>query len=128
MLDVLGATLGRPLEPAHLVHPSGAQVRVDGMDDQRTVLVECWAHQGRARGSQPAKLMSDAVKLHWIAQTFDTTPELILCVSDKEAVQHLFGKSWRGRAIESLGVQIRHVDVAAEVMASVATAQLRQFR
>lgn len=69
MLDLLSAELGRSLEPARLTVPSGARVEIDGADDGRTVLVECWAHQGAPKAAQKHKVLSDALKLTWIAST-----------------------------------------------------------
>lgn len=61
MLDVLGQQLGRALGPATITVPSGARVEVDGADVGRTVLVECWAHQGKAKPAQKNKVLADAL-------------------------------------------------------------------
>lgn len=56
MLDLLGAELDRSLEPATLTVPAGARVEVDGADTERSVLVECWAHQGNPKAAQRHKV------------------------------------------------------------------------
>ena len=104
MLVALGARLGVALAPRRLFHPSGARVEIDGADNNLSVLVECWAHQGRARVAQKNKLVVDATKLNWIANALDPKPtRLILCVSDPAAVAHLSGLSWQAQAIRELG-------------------------
>lgn len=129
MLQVLSQSLGVPLAPRTLAHKSGARFEVDGAGVGMTVLVECWAHQGPAKVAQKNKLVADAVKLHWVAQSLEPRPQrLILCVSDQAAVKHLQGKSWHGAAIADLGVTLEVVELPEDVVASIVAAQKRQFR
>lgn len=104
-------------------------MEIDGADDDLRVLVECWAHQGPAKVSQKYKLVNDAVKMHWIAQSLTPPPKrLIICVSDGAAVRHLRGRSWQGQAIADLGVELCVVELPDEVVAAVSAAQTRQYR
>ncbi len=129
MLLSLGQRLGVKLAPRRFIHPSGARVEVDGADADVTVLVECWAHQGAAKAAQKYKLVNDAVKLHWIAQSLDPAPlRLIICVSDAAAISHLKGKSWHAHAIAELGATFEVVELPADLLAAIAAAQIRQFR
>lgn len=129
MLAVLGDRVGVRLTPRRFEHLSGASVNVDGADVDLTALVECWAHQGPAKGAQKLKLVNDAVKLHWIAQSLPTKARrLILCVSDEAAVRHLRGESWQGQAIAALGVEIEVTALPPEMVHSLIAAQTRQFR
>jgi hypothetical protein len=129
MLVALGKRLGLALSPRRLFHPSGARVEIDGADNNLTVLVECWAHQGPAKVAQKNKLMVDATKLNWIANALDPRPaRLILCVSDPAAVGHLSGVSWQAQAIRELGVEIEIVSLEAPVVAALIAAQKRQYR
>jgi hypothetical protein len=82
MLDLLGAQLGRELNPATITVPSGERVEVGGADASRAVLTECWAHQGPPKSAQRHKVLADAFKLAWIATTRYPRPQLILCLSD----------------------------------------------
>lgn len=129
MLAALGADLGIELAPRRLIHPSGARVEVDGADAALTTLVECWAHQGTSKVAQQSKLVKDAVKLHWIADSLDTAPQqLIICVSDAAAIRHLQGRSWQGQAIAALGVEFRVVTLPPDLVATIVETQRRQFR
>ncbi|MEU4779385.1 hypothetical protein [Micromonospora sp. NPDC023633] len=47
MLRLLSDRLGRELKPRKFMVADGARVEVDGADEDLTVLVEAWAHQGR---------------------------------------------------------------------------------
>lgn len=78
--------------------------------------------------AQKYKLVNDALKLYRIALPMTPTPRKILCVSDPAAVRHLGGRSWQGRAIRDLGVEIEVVALPHDIRASVAAAQERQFR
>lgn len=129
MLKVLGERLGVRLTPRRIEHLSGASVNVDGADVDLTALVEYWAHQGLAKPAQKLKLVNDAVKLHWIAQSRPPAARrLILCVSDEAAVRHLRGKSWQGQAITDLGVEIKVIALPPEIVNALIAAQTRQFR
>ena len=55
-----------PLNPERIPVPSGERVEVDGVDAHRTVVVECWAHQGAPKPAQRNKVLSHAFKLSWI--------------------------------------------------------------
>lgn len=127
MLAQLSADLGVELRAARLSSPSGAVIDVDGVSPDRSVLAECWAHQGPAKVAQKWKLVNDAAKLQWAASWLDPRPQkLFLCVSDEAAVAHLRGKSWQRQAIESMGVEIRVIELPEHVAAEVAEAQRRQ--
>lgn len=129
MLDRLSERFGVTLRPRRFVHPSGPRVELDGADDDLTVLVECWAHQGTAKVAQKSKLVTDAAKLHWVARSLDPPPErLVLCVSDPAAVRHLQGSSWQAAAIADLGVTIEVVELPSETVAAIVAAQQRQYR
>lgn len=129
MLALLGERLGVALAPRRLSHPSGAHVEVDGASEDLTVLVECWAHRGPAKVAQKYRLVNDALKLHWTARALVPIPRrLVLCVSDPRAVAHLRGRSWQGKAIADLGVDIEVVELPAATTAAIEAAQRRQFR
>lgn len=128
ILDALGERLGLVLNPRRLERPGGIRVEVDGADDDLTVLVECWAHQGPAKVAQKHKLVNDAVKLHWIGSTLTPVPRRILCVTDAAAVRHLRRRSWQAQAIRELGVEIEVVELPEPLRATVVAAQARQFR
>ena len=128
MLTALAEQLGTgPLAPWKVIR-DGVKYEVDGADEGRTVLAECWAHQGAAKGAQKQKLLTDALKLRVLADDLGTAPRLVLCVADERAIAHLRGRSWHGKALRTLGVEVAVVTLPAEVAADVAAAQTLQFR
>jgi hypothetical protein len=130
MLDLVGPRLGVALEPATITVPSGARVEVDGADVGRTVLVECWAHQGPPKSAQRHKVLSDALKLTWISTTIYPRPRLVLCMSDPLAAAPFqsTARSWAARALQDLGITISVVELPADVRHMVELAQERQYR
>lgn len=130
MLDLLGARLGVQLDPGRITVPSGARVEVDGTDVDRTILVECWAHQGKPKAAQRHKVLSDALKLTWIASTIYPRPRLVLCLSDQAAAAPFRGTSrtWAGQAFADLGITVEVVELPADVRAAIVAAQQRQYR
>jgi hypothetical protein len=130
MLDELGRQLGRELNPVKLTVPSGERVEVDGADADRSILVECWAHQGPPKSAQRHKVLSDAFKLTWISTTMYPRPRLVLCLSDPLAAAPFLPttRSWAARAFQDLGVTISVVDLPADLRQNLLLAQRRQYR
>lgn len=130
MLDLLGGTLGLTLEPATITIPSGARVEIDGADMDRTVLVECWAHQGPPKSAQRHKVLADAFKLTWISHTIYPRPRLILCLSDPAAAAPFLpsAKSWAAQALHDLDIGIRLVTLPDAIRQRLRQAQERQYR
>jgi len=130
LLDLLGERLGLRLDPARITIPSGARVEIDGTDSARSVLVECWAHQGPPKAAQKHKVLSDALKLTWIATTVYPRPRLILCMSDPAAAApfSVGARSWASQALADLGVEVAVVELPEATRAAILAAQHRQFR
>jgi hypothetical protein len=130
MLDILGQRLGLGLEPATISTPSGARIEVDGADSGRTVLVECWAHQGPPKSAQRHKVLADAFKLTWISRTMSPRPRLVLCLADTLAAAPFTpgGRSWAAQAFQDLSITIELVDLPHDVRHALLKAQQRQYR
>jgi hypothetical protein len=130
MLDLLGAQLGLELHPAAITIASGEHVKVDGADAARSVLVECWAHQGPPKSAQRHKVLADAFKLAWISSTLYPRPDLILCLSDPSAAASFLpgSRAWAARAFQDLGISVSVVTLPQELRERVLAAQRRQYR
>lgn len=130
MLDLLGAQLGRELNPDTITVPSGERVEVDGADAGRTVLAECWAHQGPPKSAQKHKVLADAFKLAWIGTTIYPRPQLILCLSDPlAAAPFLPGtRSWASRALQDNRIEVRIVSLPDDLRHRLLEAQHHQYR
>jgi hypothetical protein len=130
MLDLLGLQLGVALEPTRIDVADGTRVEVDGVDADRTVLVECWAHQGPPKVAQKHKVLADTLKLTWVATKIEPRPRLYLCLADPLAAKPFLpmSKSWAAHALRDLGVIIAVVDLPCEVRDGVRSAQQRQYR
>ena len=94
------------------------------------MLVECWAHQGPPKVAQKHKVLSDALKLTWIATTIYPRPRLILCLSDPDAAKPFVApaRSWAAAALQDFGVAVVVVDLPGDVRDGVWAAQRRQYR
>ena len=130
MLDLLGAQLGRELNPATITVPSGERVEVDGADVNRTVLAECWAHQGPPKSAQRHKVLADAFKLAWIGTTVYPRPQLILCLSDPLAAAPFLpgARSWASRALQDHRIEVCVVSLPDDLRHRLLEAQHRQYR
>ena len=130
LLDLLGLDLGVALDPTRIVVADGTWVEVDGADAGRTVLVECWAHQGPPKVAQKHKVLADSLKLSWIGTKIEPSPRLYLCLADPLAAKPFLpaSRSWAAHALRDLGITIAVLALPAEVRTRIRAAQQRQYR
>lgn len=123
ILDALGQTLGRPLSQGIVVLMDDVEVRPDGVDAERSVFVEVFAHVGKLRGGQRHKVSTDALKLLAIRAIYPEA-RLILAFADGEAAASVSG--WKAKTLAANGIEIRVVDLAPAERAKIEAAQTRQ--
>ncbi|SCF19424.1 hypothetical protein GA0074696_3334 [Micromonospora purpureochromogenes] len=129
MLALLAERLGCSLQPRRFALEDGSRVEIDGTDENLSVLVEAWAHQGPPKSAQKHKVLADAFRLMFVASTLPTPPRLVLCLSDPAAAHHFTSaRSWAATALRAFGVDVEVVELPAEVKAQVLAAQNRQYR
>lgn len=132
MLDLLELQLHCQLErPWRRPLPGGGRLEVDGGTDdpESALLVEAWAHQGRPKPAQRAKVLTDAFKLSFAATLLPRRPRLVLLFSDEEAAAPFRSlHSWPAAAIREAGIEVVVVDLPEEERARIRDAQRRQYR
>ena len=104
--------------------------RAAGVDPDRTVLVECWAHQGCPKSAQRQKVLADALKLSWIRSTLSPPPELILYLCDPSAAAPFLPgvRTWAAQALSDLDIRLEIAQLPPDVLGAVVEAQRRQYR
>jgi hypothetical protein len=129
MLELLGERLGVSLKPRRILLENGIRVEVDGADEELTVLVEAWAHQGPPKAAQKHKVLADVLKLLYVAAPRPVAPRLVLCLCDPEAARHFtIARSWAAHALRNFAIEVSVVELPADVKAAVIAAQQRQYR
>ena len=130
MMQILSEQLGVVLAPATIRLNDGTRVELDGADAERTVLVESWARLGIPKPAHHKKVLTDALKLSWIAGHIQPRPaRLLLLMADQAAAQPFTGGAgWGARAIADFGVEVVVVELPSELVASITATQARQFR
>jgi hypothetical protein len=127
LLRKLSRVLGCALAPRRFVLRSGVTVDVDGGDEVARVLCEAYAHIGATRGSQPAKIARDALKLWATAKSLGGKWRKVLCFSDEVAARCATGRSsWLSAAIRELGVEVHVCTLPKVARRGVLRAQNRQ--
>lgn len=126
LLEALASDLGYALRPAVLPLKNGVSVNVDGFNEEARTLCEVYAHIGKAKGAQPAKLAKDILKLLTLERTLGGEWRKVLCLGDMRAASCLQGRSWLAAAVLELSVEVRVVELPAELRARVEAAQRRQ--
>ena len=106
---------------------NGHRVQVDGViKGRRRILVEVYAHQGRMKGSQPNKLMGDAMKLSLIRLDKWPTARAILAVCPD--VRDQMENSWRMEALRAHRIELKSVRLTPRMVQQLLRTQRMQRR
>lgn len=105
---------------------TGAYVDVDGVADDKSVLVEVFAHQGVLKGGQRHKIATDILKLITIAQDRSPRPRLVLAFADPGLATWAAGTSWLAAAIASWHIDVFTADLDDSVRTGIRDAQAAQ--
>lgn len=115
------------LVPGTIQLSPGVALNVDGVDRARRVLCEVYARIGRAKGSQPAKLAKDALKLVTAQRALGGEWRKVLCFADAETARCVTSsKSWLSSAVRHLGVEVQVFSLSDALRKRVVEAQHRQ--
>ena len=103
-------------------------IQLDGFANGSTPLcVEVWAHQGPAKGSQPAKVMRDFCKLLLVEKLLGKPCRKVVVVCDPQALQFLHN-SWQGKFADEFGIERVVVLVSDITRKKLLQVQKRQYR
>lgn len=129
IVERISAELAVRLAPRVFTLADRRRVTVDGASEDPAILVEAWAHQGKPKPAQKAKVVSDALKLIWIDQArYRGDARKILALADAAAAAHFTGRTWIAAALRDLRVEVCVVELPEDVRAALRAAQLRQRR
>ena len=124
----LGKNLGKADIPI-----GSANVAVDGFykDDRLVVLVEAWAHIGKAKSAQRNKILGDMLKLALVTSVVrranpDLRVEAYLVFADQLAARTVIGKGWASVAAKEFGIIAEVIVLSEEVIRTIQEAQRRQ--
>jgi hypothetical protein len=127
MLQALARHLGLELHSESIPVGEGARVELDGVSDDRSVLVESCAHHGVVKPAQRNKVLADAMKLVLVEAILGHRARKILLFSDVRAAQR-FRSGWAAVALAHFAVEVVVVEISQELRASILEAQVRQYR
>ena len=127
LVEALATYLGIPLQDK-LLELDGCSAQVDGYSEEPPVLCEAWAHVGKPKGSQPDKVMSDALKLLFCEGRLQRKFRKILLFSDESAQQYFTGGSWMAECLRAHEIETITLQLPSGLKAEVENAQRRQRR
>jgi hypothetical protein len=104
-----------------------ARVDVDGVDADRSVFVEVFAHVGRLKGGQRHKVSNDALKLITLGREHPNA-RLVIAFADAEAAAFVIGRSWLAVALRSAGIEVVVADIDDALRDELRAAQKRLYR
>jgi len=127
MLQALARHLGFELHSESIPVGEGARVELDGVSDDRSVLVEAARTMGWSSRPSGNKVIADAMKLVLVEAILGHGARKILLFSDVQAAQR-FRSGWAAVALAHFAVEVVVVEISQELRASILEAQVRQYR
>jgi hypothetical protein len=128
LVRALSSQLNIPLRRKVLELMGGCTVELDGYSENPSILCEAWSHIGKPRGSQPDKVMTDALKLVFCENRLNRKCRKILLFADEVAKKHFDGKSWQAECLREYEIELRVVQLPDDLQRNVESAQRRQRR
>ena len=101
-------------------------VRPDGVDMDRKLVVEIYARIGALKAAQAHKVRADLFKLAYLRKLLGADWRAVLCFVDHEAAAFVLGGSWAAKAAASFGVEIVVQPIPENLRQEVIAAQARQ--
>lgn len=126
LVDSVSKKLGVRLKTTRLELGQGCTVELDGYSEVPPILCEVWAHLGVPRGSQPDKIMSDALKLLFCERSLATTFRKIIVFADQAAASPFIGNGWKAACLKQHGIEIIVLNLSGTPARKVKEAQERQ--
>src|SRR4030042_3114559 len=106
LVIALSQHLGVPLESKVLDLGRDCTVQIDGYSDEPPVICEAYAHIGKLRGSQPDKVMSDALKLLFCEKLLHRKFRKILVFADDNAKHYFSGVKWQASCLREHSIEV----------------------
>jgi hypothetical protein len=126
LVHLLSRELGVQLRSAILPLHDGCTVQIDGFSKARRLMCEAWSHMGRPRGSQPDKVMSDALKLIFCEKSLGGSFRKILVFADEAAAKPFIGNSWQAACLRQQGIEVQVLALPDDLVKQISDAQNRQ--
>ena len=123
IIDALADELKVPLTPGGSVTlPGGARIQLDARSEDGKVVVEAYARQGQLKGGQLKKVAQDVLKLALVRKQPEYLDAQAIVVFASDAARSSVSR-WVKDAAQEFGVELRVVEIDAELRAQIVAAQ-----
>ncbi len=127
MIQELGKEINCALTKEPIQVDNQKFLEIDGYSESAHVLCEAYAHIGKLKGAQRQKVLTDAIKMLYVAKLRGGYWRKILLFADDEAAQPFKNGTWYAEAIKKFGFEIRVVEkLKDEIRKKLEKAQKRQ--
>lgn len=123
ILSSIAARLNLHFDPAYRL---AIGVQPDGIDPEKKVIVEVYAHVGRLKGAQLHKVKADLLKLTYIEAMLGPGWRKVICFCSSDAAAFLLGESWAAKAARIFGIEIIVEPITSEQELQIKRVQERQ--
>ena len=133
MISAYGQQVGVFLTPNKQFRFEKIALTVDGWKDDgnSVLLVEAWAHVGKAKSAQRNKVLADVLKLVFLTRRIklgapSKKVDCAMLFLDPQAATVIQGKTWGGAAVSDFGIRTVVINLAAEMLSRIKIAQIKQ--
>lgn len=126
LVQAVADRLGIALSKQSLKLPGGAEVQLDGCNQEKRLACEAFARQGEMKSGQKRKLGNDILKLILVERRMGGKWRKILVVAGEGARASLSGGSWQALAVGEFGIEVIHVSLDEALSAEIMSAESLQ--
>lgn len=101
-------------------------IEPDFYSEEHLVVGEIFSHIGKAKKTQDNKIAFDILKMLLLEKVTNKHYRKILVVCDETEYRHLNGKSVLAESIRQYGIEVKMIDIEAELRDKIVSAQQRQ--
>jgi hypothetical protein len=123
-LALVGSELNARLVPAEIRLDDGTEFHIDGVDRDKRVLCEVFAHVGTMKDGQKKKLAKDLLKLLAVEHSLGGSWRKVICVVDEPARDFLCGRSWCAGVVREFHFEVVMASLAPDVRSGILQAQV----
>ena len=121
--ELIGCTLERNTK---VYLADGVHIEPDLYSESNRVICEIYAHIGKLKIGQQHKISQDILKKLLLEKSKGVPFRKIMIVLDDEVEKYLNGKSFIAESIRQFAIELKRVNVPAEIQENIVNAQARQ--
>ncbi len=105
------------------------RIEVDGYSEESGIACEAWAHIGKPKAAQKAKIMKDAAKLLFLEKKLKRKLTKALLFCDHDAFDYFNfrnSSNWMAACLNEWGFELEYIELQDDILKSLKKLQKKQ--